>query len=86
MKSKDRLIVKYMMYMGIVILMLFDFGFLLISCSEKAIVGSDIPQSDKTVVVQYIASPSNPLIIPSTRDEHPSFGRIGEAISLVEDS
>ena len=86
MKSKDRLIVKYMIYMGIVILMLFDFGFLLISCSEKVIVGSDTPQSDTTMVVQHMASPSNPLLSSSTVEEHPSFGGMGEAISLVEDS
>ena len=62
-KRENRMIVKYIGYMGIVIMFLFDLSFLLFSCTEQAKIGSDILHSNTTIEVQHIASPSTPPTI-----------------------
>jgi len=84
-KKENRLIVKYIGYMGVVILLLFDLSFLLFSCTEQVKIDPDVLHSNTTIEVQHIASPSNPPLSPFTGEKHPSERGMGEAIPFVDD-
>ena len=84
-KRENRLIMKYIGYMGITILMLFELSFILFSCTEEAKADPDILHSNTTLVAQPIAPPSNPPLSPFKGNENLLFGGMGEAIPFVTD-
>jgi len=83
-KRKNRLIIKYIGYMGIVFLLMFDLSFILFSCTEDVKVDPDVLHSNTPIVVQQIAPPSNPPLSLYKGKENPLFGGMGEAIPSVE--
>ena len=84
-KRKDRLIMKYIGYMGITILLMFDLSFLLFSCTEDVKGDPDVLHSHPPMVVQHIAPPSKPPLSPYEGNENLLFGGMGEAIPFVND-
>ena len=79
-KRKDRLIIKYIGYMAVVFLLMFDLSFILFSCTEEAKVDPAVLHSKAPVTVQQIVPPSEPPLSLYKEKENPLSGGMGEAI------
>ena len=57
-KRENRMAIRYIGYMSIVLLLIFDLNYLLISCTEKGVIEPDIPSTD-ILIIEYKTDPSD---------------------------
>jgi len=82
LKREDRLKIRYIRNMGVGLLLLFDLTYLIFNYTEGVVAFHESHDTDQTMFVQIIASPSAPAITPSNGEEHPAISGMGEVIFL----